>query len=220
LILRLKPILTGKNYFIDTMDTKVIHHFKKNDPVIFSMIQKNKTIQELELSRSNNYFRSLCREIIGQQLAIKAAHKIFERFLALFPKKKISPENVLAVSDQKIRNSGPAWSKVRFIKGLAKKIVDKEVNLKKLDSLENELVLSELQKNKGIGPWTAEMFLMFAMGREDIFSHGDYGLRKSIKQFYKFKKEPTKKQIEKIVKKWSPYKTYGCLILWEILDND
>ncbi|MBI3366291.1 DNA-3-methyladenine glycosylase 2 family protein, partial [Candidatus Roizmanbacteria bacterium] len=76
------------------------------------------------------------------------------------------------------------------------------------------------QKVKGIGPWTAEMFLMFAMGREDVFSHGDYGLRKSVKQLYKFKKEPTKKQIETIVKKWAPYRTYGCLILWEILDTN
>lgn len=202
------------------MHIKVIHHFKKNDPVIFSVIQKNKTVQELELSRSNNYFRSLCREIIGQQLASKAAHKIFERFLSLFPKKKVSPKNVLAVSDQKIRDCGPAWSKVRFIKGLAKKIVDKELNLKKFEKLENEDVSNELQKIKGIGPWTAEMFLMFAMGREDVFSHGDYGLRKAIKKLYAFKKEPSRKQIETIVKKWSPYRTYGCLVLWEILDND
>lgn len=200
------------------MHTKIISHFKKNDPIIFSVIQKNKTIQELELSRSNNYFRSLCREIIGQQLASKAAHKIFDRFLALFPKKRISPENILAIPEQKIRDAGPAWSKVRFIKGLAKKISDKELNLKKLETLENEVVSIELQKIKGIGPWTAEMFLMFAMGREDIFSHGDYGLRKAIKKLYTFKKEPTLKQVETITKKWSPYRTYGCLILWEMLD--
>lgn len=213
-------MLTGKNYFIDDMHTKVIHHFKKNDPVLYSVIQKNLPFKELELSRSHNYFRSLCREIVGQQLATKAAHKIFERFLTLFPSKRITPENILAVSDQKIRDSGPAWSKVGFIKGLAKTIVNKELNLKKLEALENELVMSELQKIKGIGPWTAEMFLMFAMGREDVFSHGDYGLRKSIKLIYRFKREPTKKQIEQIVKKWSPYKTYGCLILWKALDND
>jgi DNA-3-methyladenine glycosylase II len=202
------------------MHKKVIHHFRKNDPVIFSILEKNVSFQELEVSKSNNYFRSLCREIIGQQLASKVAHKIFERFLFLFPKKRVTPENVLAIPEQKIRDSGPAWSKVRFIKGLAQKIVDKEINLKKLDGLESELVYSELRKAKGIGPWTTEMFLMFAMGREDVFSHGDYGLRKAIRQLYKFKREPTKKQIEKIVQKWSPYRTYGCLILWEILDND
>lgn len=202
------------------MHKKVIRHFKKNDPVLFSIIQKNGAFQDLELSRSNNYFRSLCREIIGQQLASKAAHKIFERFLTLFPKKRVIPENVLVIPEQKIRDAGPAWSKVRFIKGLAKKIVDKEINLKKLERLENELVMNELQKIKGIGPWTAEMFLMFAMGREDVFSHGDYGLRKAIKKLYSFKREPTRNQIEMIVQKWSPYRTYGCLILWEILDND
>ena len=201
------------------MHKKIIHHFKKNDPVLYSVLLKNLSLSELELSRSNNYFRSLCREIIGQQLASKAAHKIFERFLSLFPKKKITPEYTLTVPDQKIRDAGPAWSKVRFIKGLAQKIVSKEIDLIKLDKLENELVQEELQKIKGIGPWTTEMFLMFAMGREDIFSHGDYGLRKAIKKLYAFKKDPSRKQIEKIVRKWSPYRTYGCLILWESLDN-
>ncbi len=202
------------------MHKQIIHHFKKNDPILYSVIEKNISFQELEVSRSNNYFHSLCREIIGQQLASKAAHKIFERFLALFPKKKVTPEYTLTIPEQKIRDAGPAWSKVRFIKGLAQKIVAKEIDLKKLDGLENELVYNELRKIKGIGPWTTEMFLMFAMGREDVFSHGDYGLRKAIKLLYKFKKEPTQKQVEKIVQKWSPYRTYGCLILWEILDND
>jgi DNA-3-methyladenine glycosylase II len=201
------------------MHKKIIHHFKKNDPILYSVLLKNSSISELELSRSNNYFRSLCREIIGQQLASKAAHKIFERFLNLFPGKKVTAEYALTIPNQQIRDVGPAWSKVRFIKGLAQKIVTKEIDLKKLDKLENELVSQELRKIKGIGPWTTEMFLMFAMGREDVFSHGDYGLRKAIKQLYRFKKEPTRKQIETIVEKWSPYKTYACLILWESLDN-
>jgi DNA-3-methyladenine glycosylase II len=75
-------------------------------------------------------------------------------------------------------------------------------------------VITELIKVKGIGPWTSEMFLMFVLGREDVFSHGDLGLRKGIKKIYGFKKDPTKKQTEKIVSRWSPYKTYASRVLW------
>ncbi|OGK25649.1 hypothetical protein A3C28_00570 [Candidatus Roizmanbacteria bacterium RIFCSPHIGHO2_02_FULL_39_9] len=82
------------------------------------------------------------------------------------------------------------------------------------------MVLQEVMKVKGIGPWTAEMFLMFTLQREDVFSHGDLGLRKAIKKLYRFKKDPTKKQIEKIVERWTPYKTYASRILWKSLEID
>jgi len=84
--------------------------------------------------------------------------------------------------------------------------------------VENFAQIKELTKVKGIGPWTAEMFLMFTLGREDIFSHGDLGLKNAIKKLYKFKKEPTRKQIEKIVEIWKPYRTYASRILWKSLE--
>jgi len=87
-----------------------------------------------------------------------------------------------------------------------------------LDELDNGAVVEELTKVKGIGPWTAEMFLMFSLAREDVFSYGDLGLRKAIQKLYKLKKEPTNKQMEQITKKWSPYRTYASRILWKSLE--
>ena len=170
------------------------------------------------MRNSDDYFKSLCGEIIGQQLSSKAADTIYARFEKLFNGKKITPKDALKLQDQNLRNAGMSWSKVKFIKDLAQKVLEKNLQLDKLDKFSDELVMAELMKVKGIGPWTAEMFLMFTLQREDVFSHGDLGLRNAIKKLYKFQKEPTKKQIEKIVEKWKPYRTYACRILWKSLE--
>ena len=200
------------------MHKKIKDHFKKVDPILHSVLNEIGDLEEWEVRNSDDYFKSLCGEIIGQQLSGKAADTIYARFEKLFNGKRITPKNVLKLPDQKLRNAGMAWSKVRFIKDLAQKVLERDLQLDKLDKLSDELVITELMKVKGIGPWTAEMFLMFSLGREDIFSHGDLGLRKAIKKLYKFKKNPTKKQIEKIVEKWRPYRTYACRILWRSLE--
>ncbi len=96
----------------------------------------------------------------------------------------------------------------------------KQLRLQSLHKLENEEVIIELTKVKGIGRWTAEMFLMFNLQREDVFSHGDLGLRNAIIKLYKFKSPPSEKQIEKIVSKWSPHRTVASRYLWKSLDNE
>lgn len=106
--------------------------------------------------------------------------------------------------------------KINYIKDLSQKIVDKKINLTKLQSRENEQVIEELTEVKGIGVWTAEMFLMFSLGRSDIFSHGDLGLRNAIKKIYELD-NPSREEIMGITLKWSPYRTYACRILWRSL---
>ncbi|MBI3620055.1 DNA-3-methyladenine glycosylase 2 family protein [Candidatus Roizmanbacteria bacterium] len=101
---------------------------------------------------------------------------------------------------------------------MAKRVKSKELNLKNIDKAADTTVINELMKVKGIGPWTAEMFLMFALAREDVYSHGDLGLKKGLMKIYNFKKLPSQKQVEKITKKWSPYRTYACRILWQSLE--
>ena len=110
-----------------------------------------------------------------------------------------------------------SWSKVSYAKDLAQKVLDGEVHLTKLDDMANEEVVRELTTIKGIGEWTVEMFLMFTLNREDIFSFGDLGLKKGIMKVYEIE-NPTKEQIEEIVTPWSPYKTYGSIALWESLE--
>lgn len=195
---------------------KVRNHFKKVDPLLFSLIQLP---DDIKIQHSSNYFLSLCREIITQQLASGAARAIFGRFEKLFVHKDVTPEIVLSLSDQVVRDTGASWAKVRYIKDLAQCVITKKINLKKLHGLGDKEVIQELIKVKGIGPWTAEMFLMFSLGREDVFSYGDLGLRHAMQKLYTLKKEPTIKQMEKITSKWSPYRTYGALLLWESLET-
>lgn len=189
-------------------------HFQKNDPIFYTLIEQ---FDIIPLKKSDDYFFFLCEAIVSQQLSIKASDTIFKRFLSLFPKQKIEPNLILELDHQTIRNVGISNPKVTYIKDLAQKVIDQTINIKKFDHLSDEEVISELVKVKGIGVWTAEMFLMSALGREDIFSYGDLGIRKAMQKLYKLKKEPTLKQAIKLSKKWSPYRTYACRLLWRSL---
>ena len=193
----------------------VLAHFQKNDPVLF-LLTKKLTVRKLE--KSKDYFVSLTREIVGQQLSGKAADAIFSKFTALFPNKKPTPDLVLALPDESIRNSGPSWAKVKFLKDLALRVQTRGIVLEALDNRNNEEIIAELTKVKGIGPWTAEMFLMFSLAREDVFSHGDLGLNKAIRRLYQMKRKPSQRRVEKLARKWSPYRTYACLLLWDSLE--
>jgi len=200
------------------MDSKIVRHFKKNDPILYSYFRQVGPIEDLQSDLPQNYFFRLCKEIVGQQLSSKAGRAIFARFQKLFPKNKIIPKTVLEFSHETLRNSGIPNAKARYIRNLAEAVVGKELDFKSFKKLDNEQIIKQLTKVKGIGPWTAQMFLMFTMGREDVFSPGDLGLRKAMRKIYKFKKEPSPRQIEKIISQWPPYKTYGCMILWGIMD--
>jgi DNA-3-methyladenine glycosylase II len=201
------------------MDKRIQQHFQKNDPVLHKALRRlaGKT-DHLTPTKTTDYFAHLCEGIVSQQLSEKAGSTIWNRLLDLFPGKKITPEKLLGLSDDKIRVVGTSNSKVLYLKNLARDVVDNKLHLETLPEMKDTDVIIELTKVKGIGPWTAEMFLMFALGREDVFSYGDLGLHNAMKRLYRWKKEPTKKQIDKIVVKWSPYKTYACRLLWKSLE--
>lgn len=200
------------------MNKKFITHFQSVDPILYSLFKKFPSL-EIQSELPKNYFRKLCGEIIGQQLSGRVADVIYARFEKLFPRKRVMPTGVLKLSEEKLRATGMSWSKTRFIRDLAQKVLAKLVQLDKLDQLPDDAVIRELTRVKGIGPWTAEMFLMFTLSREDVFSYGDLGLRKAIKKLYGFKKDPTVKQMERIVNKWKPYRTFAARILWKSLDQ-
>lgn len=197
------------------MNTKIILHFKKSDPVIYSLVEEYGLI---EVIPSSTYFVNLCRSIINQQISNKAGRAIFERFINLFPNKTPAPEKLLKIKDEKLRSAGMSKTKVSYLKDLSEKIVKGELSLEKIELMDEDQVIESLIKVKGIGVWTAEMFLMFSLGREDIFSHGDVGLRNAIKKLYNLD-NPSKGEVEKIVEKWSPYKTYASKLLWRSLNN-
>lgn len=200
------------------MNNKFLVHFQTADPILYSLFKKYPSI-EIEPEKSSAYFKKLCREIVGQQLSGKVADVLFGRFEKLFSKRTVTPKRVLALSEETLRGTGMSWSKARFMRDLAQKVLAKLVKLDTLDQFSDAEVIATLTRVKGIGPWTAEMFLMFTLGREDVFSYGDLGLRNAIKKHYGFKKDPTVKQMEKIVNKWKPYRTYAARILWKSLDG-
>ena len=172
------------------------------------------------LKRNYDHFTGLCRIITSQQVSTKAAAAIFERFCGLFPHKKPTAVKVLALSEQELRSAGLSSSKINSIRDLARHIAEKELDLKNIEKREDEEIRASLIKVKGIGPWSAEMFLIFYLGREDIFSPGDLGLRTAIMKLYRKKKLPSPEASAKMARRWSPYRSYACRILWESLNNN
>jgi DNA-3-methyladenine glycosylase II len=214
------------------MDPKIKSHFKKTDPTLYKLLcQLEESEIKLSPRSSKYYFQALCADIISQQLSGKVADVFFARFLKLFPDNLVIPDSVLNLPDLTLRNIGISYSKVSFLKSLADYFVHKKIDFKKLINLSEEEVIGELTKIKGIGRWTAEMFCMFTLGRQDVFSAGDQGLKNAIKKYYPghilvsrgYSKTLTHQQrgrghrvLDPDI--WSPYKTYACLILWRSLD--
>ena len=198
---------------------KIKKHFQEKDKMLFSVITK----MEFELlekeTDTDRYFSKLCRDIIAQQLGSGAAHAILERFLHLFPKKHPTTKSVLKLSEQALRDVGMSWAKARSIRDLALKTHAGEVSFDRFHSLSNGEVIAELIKVRGIGKWTAQMFLMFTLGREDVFSEGDLGLRKGIERIYGKRRVATPKSILRITEAWTPYRSYGSLALWYVNDS-
>ncbi len=212
---KLKAVVSFFNYN-KLVRTSHIAYFKTADPKIYKLAL---TIKLEPIEKSQDHFYHLCREIVGQQLSGKVARVIFSRFIDLFPNGVIDPKKVLKLSDKQIRACGMSSSKVAFIKDLAAKVVSGDVDLVRIDDLTDAEVVKHLTSVHGIGPWTAEMFLIFALGRPDVFSSGDLGLTKAVEKMYGVK-SPSRKDLGKISEKWSPYRSYASRLLWKSLDNE
>jgi len=196
---------------------KKIAHLKKSDPIL-KMIIEGVKLRELTVTREP--FEALVEAIVSQQLSVKAADTIFARFATLTPGKKFpTSREIIKMPTAKMRKCGLSRMKVTFIKDLAKKTLDGTLNFKTIDRLSDEEVIEHLTSVKGIGRWTAEMFLIFSLRRDDVFSYGDLGLRNALQRLYKMKKPPTPRQVEKITAKWKPYRSLASRYLWESLDN-
>lgn len=195
----------------------ILTHFRNADPVLFSVFASAPEVLVPEDPRT--YFVSLCRTIIGQQLSTTVAEVIAGRFAALFGRKEITPKAVLGLSEETLRGIGMSGAKVRFVKDLAAKVANKDIVLEHLAAMNEQEVVTTLTTIKGVGPWTAEMFLMFTLGREDVFSYGDLGLKRAIQTLYKLRHEPSAAFMQKLSRRWSPYRTYAALALWEFKDR-
>lgn len=175
-------------------------------------------VGEFNLSLTKNPYRSLVEAIITQQLSGKAADSISKRFQAIygkFPK----PADVMKTSDAKLRKAGLSYMKVSYIKDLSKKVESKEIRLSYMKNLTDEEIIVQLTQVKGIGRWTAEMFLIFSLGRLDVLPVGDLGLKKGIQRLYSLNELPEKEQIERVAQKWKPYRSVATWYLWRSFDE-
>jgi DNA-3-methyladenine glycosylase II len=194
---------------------KAIAYLKAADPVLGIIIGQ---VDLRPRRRRASHFHYLVGSIISQQLSTKAADTIMTRFRALFPGRHFpAPAEVAAVPMKKLRGVGLSNQKASYIKDLAGHIATGKISFKKLRRLDDEEVIVQLTAVRGIGRWTAEMFLMFALERPDIFSYGDLGLRNALKKLYKLRASPTPRQAEKITAAWRPHRTLASRYLWASL---
>lgn len=173
----------------------------------------------MQLRTDGTHFQALTRSIIFQQLSGKAAGTIFSRFNALYPDGSPTPEAVLATSDETLRAVGLSRQKVAYLRDLASKVVSGELPLDHVETLSDDDLIAHLVQVKGIGRWTAQMFLMFRLGRPDVLPELDLGIQNAIKRAYRKRKRPTPKDVKKIGAKWSPHSSVASWYLWRSLDN-
>ena len=185
------------------------------DPVMKKLIGK---YGELTLSESKDYFTDLARTIVGQQLSGKAAATIWKR-VAYLAGDDVTEGKIISIPDEALRQAGVSSNKTKYLKNLAQAIIDKSLNIENIQKYDDEEIIRQLTAIKGVGRWTAEMFLIFSLAREDVFSLGDGGLNNAVNRLYGNGAALGKDEISKIAEKWKPYRSIASLYLWRSLDN-
>jgi len=193
---------------------KATSHLKKCDPVLRAIIAK---VGPCRMTFSPAEFSSLAEAIVYQQLNGKAAVTIWNRFAALAGE-PLTPRGILKLTDAELRGVGLSKQKSAYLKDLAAKTANGLLDFSKLADLSDDEVIEHLTQVKGIGVWTAHMFLMFSLRRPDVLPVGDYGVQMAMKRHYRKRKLPKAKQMEKIAKAWEPYRSVACWYLWRSLD--
>lgn len=190
--------------------------FLKKDPKFAKII---KQVGDYDIKIIKNRYQSLVEAIIAQQLSGSAAGSILKKFKKLYKSNFPKPIEVLKTSDSKLRSAGLSKMKVSYIKDLSKRIKTDQLNIRKISTKSDEYVMEQLTNVKGIGRWTAEMFLIFSLGRLDILPVGDLGLKKGIQLMHSFKELPNEKEIELLAESWRPYRTVATWYLWKSLQK-
>jgi DNA-3-methyladenine glycosylase II len=192
-------------------------HLRRVDPVIARVMEQVGPYRPGDRT-GGSHFHALIRAIVFQQLSGKAASTILSRFLALFPDGEPTPPAILALSDTEMRAVGLSRQKIGYLRDLASKVESGALPLDHVHTLSDDDLIAHLVQVKGIGRWTAHMFLMFKLGRENVLPDLDLGIQNAIKRAYR-KRKVTPKDVQRIGKAWSPYSSVACWYLWRSLDN-
>jgi len=201
--------LMEKSYF--EISQNAIAHLRNVDPKFGRYIE---LVGNLKREIISDPFTALVQSIVYQQLAYAAANTIWRRFLSVV--ESLTPISVYDMQDTVLRGCGLSGVKVQYIKNIAKAFLDKKLTNEKIFALGDEELVQELVKIKGVGIWTAQMFLIFCLHRQDVFSYKDLGLRRGVQWLYGLDEEPTEVLCNELKKKWHPYSSAASLYLWEI----
>ena len=188
--------------------------FLKKDPKLDRIIKK---VGPYKIKITKNRYQSLVESIATQQLSGAAANSIMTKFRKLYNPGFPKPIDVINTTTPSLRKTGLSRMKIMYIRGLSKKIEKKELNLRTISNFSDEEIIDKLTEIKGIGRWTAEMFLIFSLGRLDVLPVGDLGLKKGIQLMFSLDELPDVKKIEKIAVRWRPYRTVATWYLWKSL---
>jgi DNA-3-methyladenine glycosylase II len=205
------------------MSAKARKALAADDPTMAALIERigkidlAKRLSRRAEERPPDAYGALLRAIVGQQLSTKAARTIYLRVLDIFGGTTPSPEQLLEAPEADLRGAGLSGRKVEYVRDLAKHVVSGELELERLDDLGDEEVIEEIVAVRGLGRWTAEMFLMFHLERPDVLSGGDLGIRKAIQIEYGLKEMPSPQETIELGERWSPYRSLASLYLWESL---
>jgi DNA-3-methyladenine glycosylase II len=197
---------------------KAVSHLKKADPTMARIIADVGPCK-YEVKQFGTHFDALCRSIIYQQLSTKAAGTIHGRFLDLFPNRQPTPEALGLLPEETLRGVGLSRQKLNYLRDLAQRVHAGALPLEHLDELPDQEIIDYLVQVKGIGVWTAQMFLMFRLGRLDVLPDLDLGIRNAIKKAYRVRGIPNGKRIQKLGAPWRPYASVACWYLWRSLDG-
>lgn len=181
-----------------------------------------KTIQPRKLRKHKNVCLRLCASIMSQQLSTKVADVIYKRFLELYGGKEPTPQQIMATPHEVLRGIGLSNAKANYVHNVAAFIAEHKITDKQLDKMGDQEIIDLLTQIKGVGRWTVEMLLMFTLGREDVFAIDDLGIQQGMAKIYGLDmadKKALKEQMLKISAKWSPYRTWGCVFMWDSKDN-
>lgn len=196
---------------------RALAHLRRIDPVMAGVISRVGPYRpRMRLGRS--HFHDLVRSVVYQQLSGKAAGTIHARCCALFPRKHVNPQRLLALSDDALRAAGLSRQKVGYLRDLARKVHTGAVPLDRVRYMNDDAIIAHLVQVKGIGRWTAQMFLMFRLGRPDVLPELDLGIQNAVQRAYGLRHRATPDDVRRIGASWSPYGTLASWYLWRSLD--
>jgi DNA-3-methyladenine glycosylase II len=204
------------------MPDQASRHLRAADPVLGALIDRLAATTERPRParpKPGDHYAGLVRTIVGQQLSTRAAQTIWLRLLAQFDGRPPSPEEVLAADPEELRAAaGLSRSKTTYLRSLAEHVLEGSLELDRLEQLDDESVIAELVAVKGIGEWSAHMFLMFQLERPDVLAPGDLGIRRGIQISYALEELPSPEEVIRIAEPWRPHRTTACRYLWLAID--